>query len=136
MQVVAPVDPGVPAFASLETTSNLCFLSISTVAREVPMRKSFFPIPTQNSFRSYFRSGIVEGRLVLFFQFRAGGHAAPAAGDAENARTEHAEIGKFVQMRDADVERLCPTHREPGYRPMRAVGIDAIVRSQPAASNL
>ena len=39
-----------------------------------------------------------------------------SAGDIEDPRTEHADVGKLARMRDRDVERLGPAHRQTAIK--------------------
>ncbi len=63
--------------------------------------------------------------LLLEAGTRRHGHGA-AAGDAEDARAEDAEVGVLVEVGDGDAQRLRAAHREAGDRAALAAGEDAV----------
>src|SRR5262252_9512701 len=62
---------------------------------------------------------------MLLLERRALGLVASwSARNAKDAGTEDAQISELIQVRDADVQRLCSAHGEAGNRAVLSIGED------------
>ena len=71
------------------------------------------------------RATAFAGLLALLWIAALTLGGAAIAGDAEHARTEHAQIRKLIQMRNADVQRLPAAHAQARHRAVLPVGVNS-----------
>src|SRR6267378_3813789 len=110
-QVLAPIVPGVRAAGFLVYNTKLMPLKHVDRGTGCGDKEIILACREPEQFQPCLKLCVIEDGFVLLFESGALGLVPSwTACDAENARAIDAKIGEFVQVRDANIQRVCPTH--------------------------